>query len=166
MKIQVSDLREDPDPLVNVSGLETALRCIIEALKIPDGDIEVTCLDSDEIKELNRTYRGIDSTTNVLSFPQYTWSQPETPATPLPQADIDSPPLLLGEVILSPSQIHRDAEESGINFFQELIRISIHGILHLFGYDHCLDPEAEIMEQREAEAFVIWKQLPERVDAS
>lgn len=109
---------------------------------------------------LNREYRGIDRTTDVLSFSQVE----EVLGQPVPQgpeerggdahlqeaggADV----FPLGDIVISLPQALRQAEEYGVPLYDEIARLLIHGLLHLFGYDHERSGhEAARMRKREAE---------------
>ncbi len=86
-----------------------------------------------EIQELNKKFRGKDSPTDVLSF------------------NLDEPEHL-GEIVICPEVVKKQATEYGVPFQEELLRMYIHGILHLLGYDHEVSPEEEkrMMEKQEA----------------
>jgi len=106
----------------------------------PDDDrneITVRFVDEEESCELNYQYRGKDSSTNVLSFPF------EAP----PGMDIP----LLGDLIISPHVVQREANEQHKALEDHFAHMIIHGTLHLMGYDHIEDDEAEEMEQLERE---------------
>jgi probable rRNA maturation factor len=62
---------------------------------------------------------------------------------------IDGPPRLLGDIVVAPDYIRRQAEELDVSFQDEVALMITHGVLHLLGYDHQTDPEAEAMEHRE-----------------
>ncbi len=79
------------------------------------GEINIVLEDGRTIRGLNKRFRGIDSATDVLSFP-------------LEHG--------LGEVWISPNVIQTNADKFGVSFDEELLRIAVHGILHLLGYDH------------------------------
>jgi probable rRNA maturation factor len=80
------------------------------------------------MRVLNRTYRGVDRTTDVLSFPQTEQGirNPE-PGTQNP---------ILGDIVINLHKTERQAQEYGHSFYEELNRLLIHGLLHLIGYDH------------------------------
>ena len=95
------------------------------------------------VRALNKTYRGIDKPTNVLSFP-----------APPPPADIvfaDDEPLPLGDVIFALDTVRREAADLGIPVKHHLQHRVVHGLLHLLGHDHMTEPEAEAMERLEAD---------------
>lgn len=98
----------------------------------------------DEIQQLNRDYRQKDKPTNVLSFPDTFLGQEE-----LLQAARFSEPLTLGDIVMARETIFREAEEQKKTAESHLSHMLVHGILHLLGYDHISDEEAEEMEQIE-----------------
>ncbi|TPE47606.1 rRNA maturation RNase YbeY [Maribrevibacterium harenarium] len=104
---------------------------------LPDGEFEVTIrlVDEAESQELNHTYRGKDYPTNVLSFP---FEVPD---------EIDLP--LLGDLVICRQVVEREASEQQKSTFHHWAHMVVHGILHLRGYDHINDEEAEEMEALE-----------------
>jgi len=106
---------------------------ILEELNLDKVEVSITLTDNDRIRELNKNWRNKDKETDVLSFP------------------INEKPLryrytVLGDVIISIPFAKRQAEEIGYSYKEEILRLLIHGILHLLGYDHEKDEkEAEIM---------------------
>ncbi|MFO8101844.1 MAG: rRNA maturation RNase YbeY [Dehalococcoidia bacterium] len=98
----------------------------------------------DTVQELNRNYRGIDETTDVLAF-----AFQEDPDFPVPP---DSP-VQLGEVIISCPQASRQAEEQGHSLNLEMAVLIIHGVLHLLGYDHEKEADELSMKTRETESL-------------
>ncbi len=90
--------------------------------------------DDSAIRVLNRKWRGIDAPTNVLSFPA------EIPA---------GAPALLGDIVLAYETVAREARRDGKSFAHHVAHLAVHGFLHLCGYDHERDSDAEIMEQLE-----------------
>jgi len=89
------------------------------------------------MRALNRRHRGVDSTTDVLSFPQLDGF----PSPPGPR-------LMLGDIVINLHKAERQAEEYGVPFYDELKRLLIHGLLHLLGYDHEQGKEAERKMQK------------------
>ncbi len=89
-------------------------------------EVSVLFVNDAAMRRLNRLYRGIDRTTDVLSFPlqiNKKWL--------LPDSD-----LLLGDIVISLPRAKRQAKEYETTFYRELGRLLIHGLLHLLGYDH------------------------------
>lgn len=87
------------------------------------------------MRELNRMFRGADKPTNVLSFPA-----DAPPGCPLP---------LLGDIAICPAVVSREAEEQNKRYADHFVHMFVHGLLHLLGYDHIEEAEAEVMESRE-----------------
>jgi probable rRNA maturation factor len=104
------------------------------------GEVSVVLTDDDRIRKLNRDWRGIDKPTNVLSFP----------AQLLP-GRLDSAPALLGDIVIAYETTAREARAEGKPFAHHLAHLAVHGFLHLLGYDHDSDEEAEAMERLEAD---------------
>jgi probable rRNA maturation factor len=99
----------------------------------------VILTDDAEQRQLNRTYRGKDSPTNVLSFAM------ADPAAPGPAGS----PVLLGDVVLAFETVAREAAEQDKPLADHLRHLVVHGVLHLLGFDHETDTEAATMEARE-----------------
>ncbi|QLQ34233.1 MAG: rRNA maturation RNase YbeY [Candidatus Thiothrix singaporensis] len=94
-----------------------------------------------ESQELNRSYRGKDYPTNVLSFPY------DPPLVPLEDGEAD----YLGDLVVCQPVMRREAQEQGKTAPQHWAHLLIHGLLHLQGYDHITDAEASEMEALETE---------------
>ncbi|WP_374477794.1 rRNA maturation RNase YbeY [Zoogloea sp.] len=101
--------------------------------------ITVRIVDEDEGRELNRDYRGKDYATNVLTF-----AYGEGEDMPLPEG---LP--LMGDLVLCRQVVEREAAEQGKPLDAHYAHLSVHGVLHLQGFDHLEDTEAEDMEARE-----------------
>jgi probable rRNA maturation factor len=133
---------------INSDGWPDALeavadRAIREAIRQAEPEIvgvtelSVVLTDDAEQRELNREWRGIDKSTNVLSFPQI---EPFEPVSGL-----------MGDIILARETLVREAEAEGISFEDHFTHLVVHGFLHLLGYDHVEDEDAEEMEGLETE---------------
>lgn len=109
---------------------------------------EVTLLlvSDEEMGSYNERFLKRTGATDVLAFPV----EDLKPGV-VPERDANGPPLLLGDIIVAPEYISAQAEEYGASFDDEISLMVIHGLLHLLGYDHQTDDEAELMEQRERE---------------
>ena len=101
--------------------------------------VDVTLSSDAKVRELNRDWRGKDTPTNVLSFPL------EEPDMPIPRGR----PRQLGDIILARETLVREAKEQGKSLADHFTHLLVHGTLHLLGYDHLDDDEAEVMEARE-----------------
>ncbi|MCB1490709.1 MAG: rRNA maturation RNase YbeY [Rhodobiaceae bacterium] len=102
-------------------------------------EVSVVLTDDAAVQRLNADYRGKDSPTNVLSFPQDPGAGAVPPGMPLP----------LGDIVISRPTVVREADEQGLAFDDHLAHLAIHGFLHLLGYDHLTDEEAHRMEALE-----------------
>ena len=93
------------------------------------GELSILLTNDKEIQALNKTYRGKNKPTNVLSFPQ------------------DAP--LLGDVVMALETLKREAKEQDKTFHDHFCHLFIHGVLHLLGYDHENDKDQDKMESHE-----------------
>ncbi len=98
-----------------------------------DSELTIRLVDAEEGQELNRTYRHKDYATNVLSFP-----------AEVPEGLLDIP--LLGDLVICVPVVEREAREQNKALEAHWAHLVIHGCLHLLGYDHIDDEEAEEME--------------------
>lgn len=103
-----------------------------------DSELTIRLVDEPEGRELNHTWRGRDYATNVLSFP-----------ADIPEGLLDIP--LLGDLVICVPVVEREALEQGKPVAAHWAHMVIHGCLHLLGYDHIDDAEAEEMEMLERE---------------
>lgn len=110
-------------------------------------EVSVKLTDDDEVRTLNRDYRDKDAPTNVLSFPQV---QPDLIET---LANTDDGEVLLGDIVLAQGVCTREAAEKNMEMADHASHLIVHGTLHLLGYDHMMDHEAEAMEAMEVEAL-------------
>jgi probable rRNA maturation factor len=97
-------------------------------------DLSILFTDDRRIRILNGEWRGKDKATNVLSFPAF----PPNRTGPLPP--------LLGDIVLASETVRREAEEEAKPVENHLAHLVVHGFLHLIGYDHETDEQAEEME--------------------
>jgi len=109
--------------------------------RIREADLAIRLVDEREGRALNRHYRGRDYATNVLSFPA---DLPEG----LPEG-VRLP--LLGDLVICPPVVEREARDQGKPLAAHYAHLTVHGTLHLLGWDHGNDVEAEAMEQLERE---------------
>ena len=123
-------------------GADPAVRVVVLAAEGVEREVEISLsyVDEDEMHELNHEWRGIDRTTDVLSFECDSAFDEDIPADET---------LELGDIILAPQVIARQAPGFGNSPADECRLMLVHGMLHLLGYDHIEDDEAEVMEARE-----------------
>ena len=108
-----------------------AVNAALSGFEVEETELSVVLADDAFVQNLNRDYRDKDKPTNVLSFPQ------------------DTP--MLGDVVLAYETVKREAEEQDKGFEDHLAHLLVHGVLHLLGYDHEDDKQAEEMEALEVE---------------
>jgi probable rRNA maturation factor len=101
------------------------------------GELSIVLSDNKEVQRLNRDYRGKDKPTNVLSFP------------------VPQPAPLLGDIVLAYETIRDEALQKNIAFEDHVAHLLIHGFLHLQGYDHIEESDAEEMEALEIKALAL-----------
>jgi probable rRNA maturation factor len=111
-------------------------------------EISVRLTTDDEVRTLNRDYRHKDKPTNVLSFPMV---QPDLIETISENSDDGE--VLLGDIVLAHGVCVAEAAERGIAVEDHATHLIVHGVLHLLGYDHVDDREAEHMEAIERDAM-------------
>jgi probable rRNA maturation factor len=102
----------------------------------PEAELSILLCDDATIQPLNRDWRGFDKPTNVLSFPAF---------SPLPLAEKP----LVGDLAVARETVEREAAHDGKTVPDHLTHLLIHGVLHLVGYDHETEAEAEAMEALE-----------------
>ena len=111
-----------------------------ENLDPENAEISVTFVSSEEIHELNKVYRGNDSVTDVLSFPQY---------ESIEEMGKFKGILCLGDVVICPEQALIQADEFGHSGERELVYLFVHSIFHLLGYDHMDEEDKSGMRAQE-----------------
>jgi probable rRNA maturation factor len=112
-----------------------------------DAEISVRLADDDEVQALNRQYRQKDKPTNVLSFPMVQDDLLEA------LANSDDGEALIGDIILARGVCGREAAEKGVTAAQHATHLIVHGTLHLLGFDHAAEDEADAMEDLERAAL-------------
>ena len=102
-----------------------------------DAELSIVLTNDAEQRVLNRDWRGIDKSTNVLSFPQI------EPFGPLSG--------MVGDIILARETLEKEAQDQAISLEDHFTHLVVHGFLHLVGYDHVVDDEALVMEGLETQ---------------
>ncbi|MFO6422883.1 rRNA maturation RNase YbeY [Motilimonas sp. KMU-193] len=128
---------EDQTNIPSAAELEKWLNATIS---LDEAELTVRVVDSEESQQLNCDYRGKDKPTNVLSFP---FEAP--PGIELP---------LLGDLVVCKSVVEQEAQAQGKALDAHWAHMIIHGALHLLGYDHIDDQEAEEMESLETQIML------------
>jgi probable rRNA maturation factor len=109
-------------------------------------ELTVLLVSDDEMAAYNERFLDRSGPTDVLAFPVE-----ELLPGVVPDQDSNGPPLIVGDVIVAPAYVSRQADENEADFGDEMALMVAHGILHLLGYDHIEDDDAELMERRESE---------------
>ncbi len=133
----------------------TALTAGLAAEKITEPvEISVTVTTPEEIRRLNQTFRGVDSPTDVLSFPMLEYGE-DPPECTIREAERnpDSGCVVLGDIVLNYEQALYQAEEYGHTKERELAFLLIHSLLHLLGYDHIEEEDERWMRARQRAAM-------------
>ena len=137
--IDVQQAFEGDEAILSVipspSELELWANAVLNYEGLAEQEVTIRFTDEAESQSLNHEYRGKDKPTNVLSFPF------EAP----PGIEIN----LLGDLVICAPVISREAEEQHKDVSNHYAHMTVHGLLHLMGYDHIDDAEAEEMESKE-----------------
>jgi len=120
---------------INEAEFSNTLQSVLDELNVSDSELLVRFVDKPEIQQLNKTYRHQDKATNVLSFP-----------SDLP---IEIEEAILGDVVICVEVVTEEAHAQGKTFENHLLHMAIHGTLHLLGFDHIEESDAEKMEALE-----------------
>jgi probable rRNA maturation factor len=119
------------------SLLRRAITAAASAVSPIDGELAVVLTDDTAIRVLNRHWRCKDTATNVLSFPAGQMRRTR------------GAPRLLGDIVIAYETTEREARAGDKPFTHHLAHLAVHGFLHLAGYDHAADDEADAMEKLE-----------------
>ena len=139
MEIIISNF---PEELTFPEEIEANVRAAAEMVGqlygVENGEVSVTLTNNEYIHTLNKEYRGIDRPTDVLSFALNESEEPEM---------VDGPAVnVLGDLIISVERAEEQAADYGHSLRREVAFLTVHGMLHLLGYDHMEDEEREEME--------------------
>lgn len=119
--------------------VDRVLEATLHVLEFDDVDSELSLVFTDDanIRTINSKWRHIDKATNVLSFPAFPIQPGQRPGP------------ILGDIVIARETVQREAQEENKSFDDHLSHLIVHGLLHLTGYDHQNDEEAEQMESLE-----------------
>lgn len=144
MNVFVADEQSED---VDIPALRDLVYRVLEAEGCPpDSEVSLLLVGDEEMAGYNARFLERRGPTDVISLP-IEELVPGRPPGPVP----GGPPVMLGDVILAPSYIRRQAEHLGEDFADEISLLTVHGLLHLLGYDHATEEDAEAMEARERE---------------
>ncbi|MBR1622550.1 MAG: rRNA maturation RNase YbeY [Pseudobutyrivibrio sp.] len=123
-----------------------------------EAEVSITLTEDAGIQAINKEFRGIDSPTDVLSFPMIEYNEPCDFSSIEESDDLFNPEtgeVILGDIVLNIPRIYKQAEEYGHSNLREYAFLIAHSMLHLFGFDHMTDSDASIMEEKQREILDI-----------
>lgn len=112
-------------------------------------EVGITIVDDEEIRAINREYRGVDRVTDVISF-ALNDNMEEDAAPKLMNASEEN---LLGDIVISAEAALRQGKEFGHGLEREIVYLAVHGLLHLLGYDHMSESDRAVMRFEEESAL-------------
>lgn len=137
MEIYYDDRQDDikiTDEIKNL--IEKSIAAVLKVENLHENvEVSVSFVGDEEIRDLNRDYRGVDKSTDVLSFPM--------------DDEFIIVSRILGDVIINTRRVMEQAEELGHSEEREISYLTVHSILHLLGYDHMDDEDKKEMRERE-----------------
>ncbi|HSR44208.1 MAG TPA: rRNA maturation RNase YbeY [Acidimicrobiia bacterium] len=144
MNVFFADEQDEPLP---ADDLRHLAEVVMEAEGLaPDTEVTVLAVAEEQMADYNERFMSREGPTDVLAFPIEQLVPGHVPAPP-----VNGPPLNLGDVVVAPAYIKRQAAERRVAYEDELALMVTHGILHLLGYDHTEEAAADAMEAREAQ---------------
>lgn len=118
--------------LLSENKIKKIVFAVLKQIK-NDGEISVHIVGDKKIRDLNKNYRGKDKVTDVISF------------AVKEGAEMDMGEKDLGDIFICLPQILRQAKENNISAYEEMVRMLVHGVLHILGFDHVKEDEAKKM---------------------
>ena len=142
MPVELNDEQDDP---LEIDALGALAAVVLRGEGLPDDTlVSLTFVDTAEITHLNEEHLDRSGATDVLAFPIE-----ELVPGHVPARQSEGPPLMLGDVVVCPAVVRTQASNADVAFEDEMALMVVHGVLHLLGYDHENDGDAEMMEERE-----------------
>ena len=137
MEIYYDDRQDDIKITEEIKNLiEKSIAAVLKVENLDENvEVSVSFVGDEEIRDLNRDYRGVDKSTDVLSFPM--------------DDEFIIVSRILGDVIINTRRVMEQAKELGHSNERELSYLTVHSILHLLGYDHMEDEDKREMRERE-----------------
>lgn len=141
MEIQIRSLQRKIK--FNRQKIEEIMQKLLPESNLPDAEISIVLVNDRHIRHLNRTFRGMDRSTNVLAFP-------------MPKEKKSFPTNILGDIVISVESAGREAQESQCSLEERISQLLVHGFLHLRGYDHVLQKDETLMREKEKK---LWNKI-------
>ena len=154
--IEVEIINEQNIHPITDSDIELIEKVLKEAAKLEQltaGEVVVTLVDDQRIQELNQHYRGLDQPTDVLSFAMNEQGEDDLDII-FAEDNQAVVPNMLGDIVISIPRAVEQAEEYGHSFARELGFLTVHGFLHLLGYDHYSPEEESLMLGKQEETLI------------
>lgn len=139
--LDLNIINDDEYPIPSQDKLLKCFELVTTHHNIKTASVNVNIASNDEIQQINNDFRNKDKPTNIISFE---FEKPEG----LPDDIIND---FLGDIVIAPDVLKQEAAEQNKNLDDHWSHIFIHGLLHLLGFDHIEDDEAETMESLEIE---------------
>ncbi|RSK27887.1 rRNA maturation RNase YbeY [Bacillus sp. HMF5848] len=115
---------------------------------VDDAEVSITFVDIETIQQINKQYRGKDKPTDVISFALEELGEGEV------ELDLIQSQRVLGDIIISVPIAEQQAKEYGHSFLRELGFLTVHGFLHLLGYDHMTEEDEKVMFKKQADILL------------
>lgn len=123
--------------------IRNAVNTVMSDVGAGDFEVSVLITDDEKIQKINKEFRGIDKKTDVLSFPMFEFDEVEKPCAEF-EGETE-----LGDIVISLETAFSQAEEYGHSAAREMAFLTVHSMLHLFGYDHMEENDRIKMRVRE-----------------
>src|SRR5665647_1402134 len=151
--IQVASPLWHGQPLAEQT-VRDAIAAAADTLSTTAGEVSIVLTDDQAIRDLNREWRKIDKATNVLSFPAAPAGGGEKL---LGNEKMPGGEKMLGDIVIAYETLARECDDEGRDFLHHLAHLTVHGFLHLVGYDHQTDSDADEMEGIESKIMKAMK---------
>lgn len=126
-------MNETKEEIKEIETVQKVLEKVVKKEKLEDAVFNVILVDNSYIHKLNKEYRGIDRPTDVISFALED------------EKEVNSPIRILGDIYISVDKIKEQSEAYGHSYLREFAFLSVHGLLHLLGYDHMTKEDEKVM---------------------
>lgn len=134
------DIINETDKKIDINDLRHTIEYALDFENVKKAILNVIIIDNKKIQEINREYRSIDRPTDVISF-----------ALEDDKTFISTDFRVLGDIYISIDKVFEQADTYGHSFRRELSFLTVHGILHLLGYDHMIEEDEKIMFSKQDE---------------
>jgi len=131
---------------IDIKKLKQDAQQILKIVDYPDFDLGIWITTDATARKYNKHFRSKDKATDILSFPFHPTLKPGGRIKPMSVDDRN-----LGDLIMSPFYIQKDAPRYGVTLEQRMRILLVHGICHLLGYDHVTDADYKVMDKKEQE---------------